>query len=62
MLIAAGNLATTLAATSLLAERTKSPPGRKPSLLAAASMFQVGRAVGNTLRDMKTTPQDRSPT
>ncbi|MCY3596140.1 MAG: hypothetical protein OXG71_01690 [Rhodospirillales bacterium] len=62
MLIATGKLTTTLAATSLLDERTKSPPGRKPSLLEAPPMFQVDGAVGDTLRDMKTNPQDRSPT
>ena len=62
MLIAAVSPETTLAATTLLDERTKSPPGRKPSLLEAPPMFQVARAVGDTLRDMKTNPQDRSQT
>ena len=62
MLIAAGSPETTLAATTLLDERTKSPPGRKPSLFAAPPMFQVARAGGDTLRDMKTNPQDRSQT
>ena len=41
MLIAAGNLTMTQAATSLLDERTQPPPGRKPSLREAPSMFQV---------------------
>lgn len=61
-LLAAGNLATTQAATSLLDEHPKSLPGCSPSLRAAPSMFQVARAVGNTLHDMKVAPQDWFPT
>lgn len=62
MLIVAGNLATTLAATSCRANARNPHPGHKPSLLAAPSMVPVARAGDDTLRDMKTTPQDRSPT
>ncbi|MCY3702934.1 MAG: hypothetical protein OXG16_09660 [Rhodospirillales bacterium] len=61
-LIAAGNLTTTQAATSLLDECTQSPPGCKPSLREAPSMFQVARAAGNTLHGMKTATQDCSLT
>ncbi len=51
-LMSAGNLATTQAVVSLLDERTKAPELREPSILAAASMFQVARLVAETLRDV----------
>ncbi len=51
-LLTAGNLATTQAVVSILEERTKAPVDRAPSILEAASMFQVARLVGQTLRDV----------
>ena len=50
-MMTAGNLATTQAVVSLLDERSKSPEDRAPTLLAAPSMFQVARIVGETLRN-----------
>ena len=49
--LTAGNLASTQAAIGLLDERAKAPAEREPSLLAAPSMFQVARIVGETLRE-----------
>jgi putative proteasome-type protease len=51
-LLTAGNLATTQATISLLEERTKAPGSRNPSILEAASMFQIARTVGATLKDV----------
>jgi putative proteasome-type protease len=51
-LLTAGNLATTQATISLLEERTKAPASRNPSILGAATMFQVAGLVGATLRDV----------
>ncbi|WP_420859974.1 peptidase [Marivivens marinus] len=51
-LLSSGNLATTQAVVSLLDERTKTPENRKPSLLAAPSMFQAARLVAETLREV----------
>jgi putative proteasome-type protease len=50
-ILTAGNLATTQAVISLLAERTKAPEERNPSILAAPSMFQVAQIIGELLRD-----------
>lgn len=50
-ILSAGNLATTQSVISLLAERTKAPEDRNPSILAAASMFQVAQIVGDLLRE-----------
>lgn len=50
-ILTAGNLATTQAVISLLAERTKAPEDRNPSILSAPSMFQVAQIVGNLLRE-----------
>jgi putative proteasome-type protease len=50
-MMTAGNLATTQALISQLEERTKAPNDRKPSILAAPTMFQVANIVGATLRD-----------
>eukprot|EP01035_Chromulina_nebulosa_P007059 gene7059-9513_t len=44
-------LATPQALISQLEERTKAPNDRKPSILAAPTMFQVANIVGATLRD-----------
>ncbi len=52
VVLTAGNLATTQATISLLEERTKSPEARKPSILEAATMFQVASTIGATLRDV----------
>ena len=49
-MMTAGNLATTQAVVSVLDERSKSPEDREQTLLAAPSMFQVARMVGETLR------------
>jgi putative proteasome-type protease len=50
-IMTAGNLATTQTVISLLAERTKAPEERNPSILAAPSMFQVAQIIGDLLRD-----------
>lgn len=50
-IMTAGNLATTQALISQLEERTKAPDERKPSILAAPTMFQVANIIGTTLRD-----------
>jgi putative proteasome-type protease len=50
-ILTAGNLATTQAVISLLAERAKAPEDRNPSILAAPSMFQVAQIVGDLLRE-----------
>ena len=47
----AGNLATTQSVISLLAERTKAPEERNPSILVAPSMFQVAQIIGDLLRE-----------
>ncbi|AHM05615.1 hypothetical protein roselon_03357 [Roseibacterium elongatum DSM 19469] len=52
-LMTAGNLATTQAVVSLLNERAKPAEDRgAPSILEAASMFQVAKLVGATLREV----------
>ncbi len=50
-LLTAGNLATTQAVVSKLAERTKAPDERHNGLLEAPTMFQVATVVGALLRD-----------
>ncbi|MEQ1539400.1 MAG: proteasome-type protease [Sphingorhabdus sp.] len=50
-ILTAGNLATTQSIISLLAERTKAPEDRNPSILSAPSMFQVAQIIGDLLRD-----------
>jgi putative proteasome-type protease len=50
-IMTAGNLATTQTVISLLAERTKAPEERNPSILAAPSMFQVAQIIGDLLRE-----------
>ena len=50
-IMTAGNLATTQSVISLLAERTKAPEDRNPSILAAPSMFQVAQIIGDLVRD-----------
>jgi putative proteasome-type protease len=52
-LMTAGNLATTQAVISLLSERAKPAEDRgTPSMLEAASMFQIAKLVGETLREV----------
>ncbi len=51
-LLTAGNLATTQSVVSILDERTKAVSEREPSILAQASMFQVARLVGETLKEV----------
>lgn len=51
-LMTAGNLATTQAVVSLLEERGKEPDARSPDILRAASMFQVAKLIGATLKDV----------
>ncbi|MEM6637473.1 MAG: peptidase [Pseudomonadota bacterium] len=51
-LMTAGNLATTQAVVSILEERGKAAGDRSPSVLEQASMFQVARLVGATLREV----------
>jgi putative proteasome-type protease len=50
-IMTAGNLATTQSVISLLAERTKAPEDRNPSILAAPSMYQVAQIIGDLLRE-----------
>jgi putative proteasome-type protease len=50
-IMTAGNLATTQAVISQLAERTKAPEDRNPSILNEPSMFQVAQMVGALLRE-----------
>ncbi|QGN53192.1 proteasome-type protease [Novosphingobium sp. Gsoil 351] len=50
-IMTAGNLATTQAVISQLEERTKAPNERRPSVLEAATMFQVATQVGNLLNE-----------
>jgi putative proteasome-type protease len=50
-IMTAGNLATTQTIISLLAERTKAPEERNPSILSAPSMFQVAQIIGDLLRE-----------
>jgi putative proteasome-type protease len=51
-IMTAGNLATTQAVISQIEERTKAPGERRPSILDAATMFQVATEVGRLLRDV----------
>ena len=51
-LLTAGNLATTQAVVSLLDERSKAPGDRDPDIMAAPSMFQVAKLVGETLTEV----------
>ncbi|KCZ93187.1 proteasome-type protease [Hyphomonas johnsonii] len=51
-IMTAGNLATTQAVISLLNERSVVPADRKQTLLAAPTMFQVARLVGDTLKEI----------
>jgi putative proteasome-type protease len=51
-IMTAGNLATTQAVISLLDERSVIPAERKQTLLAAPTMFQVARLVGDTLKEV----------
>ena len=50
-IMTAGNLATTQAVISMLEERTKAPVDRRPSVMEAATMFQVATEVGNLLNE-----------
>lgn len=52
VLLSAGNLATTQSVVSLLDERSKVVEDRSPSLLAAPSMYQAARLVGNTVKEV----------
>ncbi len=51
-LLSAGNLATTQSVVSLLEERSKAPECRNPTVLAAASMFQVAQIIASTLKEV----------
>jgi len=51
-IMTAGNLATTQAMISLLEERSSAVEDRDPSILSQASMFQVARLVGATLKEV----------
>ena len=52
VLMSAGNLATTQAVVSLLDERAKAAPDRVAALLAAPSMYQTARMVGDTIKEV----------
>lgn len=51
-IMTAGNLATTQAMVSLLDERSAAVEDRDPDILSQASMFQVARLVGATLKEV----------
>ncbi|MDU9004435.1 peptidase [Sedimentitalea todarodis] len=51
-IMTAGNLATTQSMISLLEERSKSAEERDPSILRQATMFQIARLVGTTLKEV----------
>lgn len=51
-MLTAGNLATTQTLVSLIDERAKAPEDRQPSILEAASMFDVAQQVGKMLREI----------
>jgi len=51
-IMTAGNLATTQAMISLLQERSEAAQDRDPGILNQASMFQVARLVGATLKEV----------
>jgi putative proteasome-type protease len=61
-LLSSGNLATTQALVSLLDERSKAPGDRRPSILAAPSIFQVAQLVGDTLSEIIRTYSQSGPT
>ena len=60
-ILTAGNLATTQAVISLLEERMKAPEERNPSVMAADTMFQVARLVGDTLKEVIRTQGNDGP-
>ncbi len=60
-ILTAGNLATTQAVISLLDERLKAPEERNPSIMAADTMFQVARLVGDTAKEVIRTQGDGGP-
>lgn len=60
-ILTAGNLATTQAVISLLDERLKAPEERNPSIMAADTMFQVARLVGDTVKEVIRTQGDGGP-
>ena len=51
-IMTAGNLATTQAMVSLLRERSITTQDRDPSILREATMFQIARLVGATLKEV----------
>jgi putative proteasome-type protease len=51
-IMTAGNLATTQAMVSLLRERSVTTEDRNPSILREATMFQIARLVGATLKEV----------
>lgn len=60
-LMTAGNLATTQAVVSLLNERSLAAEDRGvPSIMAAPSMFQVAKLVGETLREVIADQSDQA--
>jgi putative proteasome-type protease len=61
-LLSSGNLATTQALVSMLDERSKAPGDRRPSILAAPSIFQVAQIVGDTLREIIRSYSQTGPT
>lgn len=61
-IMTAGNLATTQAMVSLLEERSQAIEDRDPGILTAASMFQVARLVGATLREVISYSTPSGPT
>ena len=61
-IMTAGNLATTQAVISLLDERSVIPAERKQTLLAAPTLFQVARLIGDTLKEVIRTQAEEGQT
>ena len=61
-IMTAGNLATTQAMVSLLDERSEAVENRDPGILSQASMFQVARLVGATLKEVISYSSPNGPT
>ncbi|WP_227270105.1 peptidase [Roseobacter weihaiensis] len=61
-IMTAGNLATTQAMVSLLAERSSAVEERDPGILNQPSMFQVARLVGATLKEVIAYSSPDAPT
>jgi putative proteasome-type protease len=61
-IMTAGNLATTQSLISLLEERSKATEDRDPNILKQATMFQIARLVGATLKEVIADSSDNGQT